>query len=172
MRPALAAAGSPPDGSSERRGTVDGMIAGDRVGPYVLRDQLEAGGCHPRYLADGPEGTVVIDLFPILDPSPAGQRFEREMGIVLKILRDAANPVIRPLHAIGTHDGCEWIATAPAGGEALQVWLEQPRAWPEAEPAGPESSSRSRGNCWPEAATRDGGRMRARRWWRLANTPK
>jgi hypothetical protein len=28
------------------------------------------------------------------------------------------------------------------------------------------------GSCCPGAGTRDGGRMRARRWWRFANTPK
>ena len=101
------------------------LLAGTRLGPYVIGPSLGAGGMGEVYRArDTRLGRdIAVKLLPgsfSRDPG-ARERFEREARLVSQL----SHPHICPVYDVGEYDGCAFIVMECLEGETLAARLQR-----------------------------------------------
>ena len=103
------------------------LAAGNRLGPYEIRDQIGAGGMGEVYRAADTrlDRTVAIKVLPehLADDRQRRERFEREA----KAVSSLNHPHICTLHDVGEQDGIHYLVMEYVEGETLQQRLEKGR---------------------------------------------
>jgi serine/threonine-protein kinase len=103
-----------------------GIVAGARVGPWLLHERLGTGGQATVWRASRvdalPAREVALKL-PLIhrDGSQLAARFAREREILARL----SHPHIAPLYAAGlAPDGTPWLAMELVQGEPLNTWCD------------------------------------------------
>ena len=103
-----------------------GIVAGARVGPWLLQERLGTGGQATVWRASRvdalPAREVALKL-PLIhrDGSQLAARFAREREILARL----SHPHIAPLYAAGlAPDGTPWLAMELVQGEPLTTWCD------------------------------------------------
>ena len=101
------------------------LVAGQRLGPYEILDQVGAGGMGEVYRARDPRlgRDVAVKVLPeevARDPERL-QRFEREARAVAAL----SHPSILTVFDVGTHEGVPYVVTELLQGETLRELLSR-----------------------------------------------
>ncbi|HUJ59549.1 MAG TPA: serine/threonine-protein kinase, partial [Kofleriaceae bacterium] len=94
----------------------------ERVGRYVIKRRLGAGGMGVVYQASDPELGRDVAIKMLRRGAPAA-RLRREAQALARL--DHRNVVA--VHDVGEHDGQVFVAMALVDGETLRAWLRTPR---------------------------------------------
>jgi tetratricopeptide (TPR) repeat protein len=128
--PRLLASGSAPTvpaGSEPRSATV--LLAGERVGRYLIDRLLGAGGMGLVYSARDPEldRAIALKLLrPALDADPAAAR--QQLVAEGQAMARLRHPNVTVVHDVGDHGGEVFIAMELVEGETLRAYLARPHA--------------------------------------------
>lgn len=103
-----------------------GIVAGARVGPWLLHERLGTGGQATVWRASRVDALPARDValkLPLIhrDGSQLAARFAREREILARL----SHPHIAPLYAAGlAPDGTPWLAMELVQGEPLVAWCD------------------------------------------------
>ncbi len=103
---------------------MSSLVAGARLGPYVVTEALGAGGMGEVYRARDTrlERDVAIKILPapLAQDADRRARFEREARAVAAL----SHPNILAIHDVGLHEGTTYAVTELLEGETLRQRLE------------------------------------------------
>ncbi|WP_164010768.1 protein kinase domain-containing protein [Pyxidicoccus trucidator] len=114
-------------------GTEPVLPEGTRLGPYVLRELLGAGGMGVVYAAEDPKlgRRVALKLLRPLRDGAEGEGRERLLREAQAMAR-LSHPNVLPVFELGTADGRDFLAMEWVEGTTLGGWLRaRERPWRE-----------------------------------------
>ncbi|MFY2560673.1 protein kinase domain-containing protein [Corallococcus terminator] len=102
------------------------LLAGTRLGPYVLRELLGVGGMGVVYAAEDPrlERRVAVKLLRPLrerDEDESRVRLSREAQAMARL----SHPNVLPIFELGSADGRDYLAMEWVEGATLAGWLRE-----------------------------------------------
>ncbi|MCG3135724.1 MAG: Serine/threonine-protein kinase PknL [Planctomycetes bacterium] len=108
-------------------------MRGTRVGPYLVEDELGAGGMGAVWRASGPAGAVALKLVheSSIEGRDAVDRFRREAAIGLRVRHDNVVRTLDVGESMLPNGRVHWIALELIAGRTLQSLLFQHRSLPE-----------------------------------------
>ncbi|MEZ4383916.1 MAG: serine/threonine-protein kinase [Nannocystaceae bacterium] len=109
----------------------DLLAAGDRVGRYIVRKAIGAGGMGVVYLAQDPELDRLVAL-KLLHRSDGDEDARERLLREAKATARLAHPNVVSVFDVGPYEGGSFVALEYVHGGTLRQWLHQPgRAWVE-----------------------------------------
>jgi len=106
------------------------LEAGTRVGRYVVRRRLGAGGMGVVYATHDPELERHVAL-KLVTPGRIGHEHRTRLLREAQALARLSHPNIVKVFDVGVMDGRLWLALELVRGRTLREWLRTPRAWRE-----------------------------------------
>ncbi len=111
------------------RGSSAPMEVPERLGRYLVIQQLGAGGMGVVYKAYDPDldRKVAVKLLRGHATEHTRARLLREAQAMAKL----SHPGVVPVYDVGTVDGQVFVAMDFVAGETLQAWMNPPKPWQE-----------------------------------------
>lgn len=108
-----------------------GIATAIRLGPFVLRRRLGAGGMGEVFEAHDPrlDRSVALKILARRDCSVPDAREEARLRREARAMARLAHPHVVSVFDAGMDHGRAWIAMEYVRGEDLRAWLRTPRSW-------------------------------------------